>query len=33
MAVGQQWGASLAPLIQQRIMDRFKEEGIATQER
>jgi len=28
MLAGQQWGATLAPKIQQRVMKRFKEEGI-----
>jgi len=28
MIVGQQWGQSLAPIIQERILKRFEKEGI-----
>lgn len=29
MVVGQRWGRELAPRIQQRILERFKKEGVA----
>lgn len=31
MMLGQQWGSSLAPVIQQRIMERFEKEGVELQ--